>query len=393
MIITPFKLKGEINAPPSKSMAHRLLICSALSEKSTVKNVAFSKDILSTLEGLKSLGTAVEVNGDTVTLGGFSKNECTYNFFANESGSTLRFMLPLCLSLNREVKITGTQRLFSRNMSAFEDFCEKYNFYFEKGEDFAKVKGEIKNGEYEIDSSLSSQFVSGLLFVLAFVKGKSQIKLINKIESKPYIDLTLKALSDYGVKACWISENTLEINSNGFENRESVVEGDYSNAAFLDAFNFLGSKVKINGLCENSKQGDKIYKTLFEKLGKETIDLSDCPDLAPVLFALACVVGKCEFVGTRRLKIKESDRAQAMKEELEKFGVKVKVLENSVTVYGGKISPPKKPLESHNDHRIVMALTTLLSLVGGEINGVECVSKSYPDFFDIIEKLKDKDNG
>ena len=158
----------------------------------------------------------------------------------------------------------------------------------------------------------------------------------------------------------------------------------------MDAFNFLGNKVKINGLCENSKQGDKIYKTLFEKLGREIIDLKDCPDLAPVLFALSSTVGECHFTGTHRLKIKESDRANAMKEELEKFGVKVKVEENAVTVFGGKITPPTTPLNSHNDHRIAMSLTVLLSLTGGELTDEECVSKSYPDFFEVIEKLKEK---
>ena len=389
MIIKPFKLKGEVTAPPSKSMAHRLLILGAFSKESTIENVAFSKDIKATLSCLENLGAKIKTDKNTVTLGGFGDVKNT-TLFANESGSTLRFMLPICLLTDKEITLSGTHRLFERDMSAFEEFSKKYNFFFQKDKDFIKVKGKLTPDSYEIDASLSSQFVSGLLMALSFLEGESEVKLKNKIESKPYIDLTLKALGDFGVNAFWENEDTVKIISEGIKNKTLAVEGDYSNAAFLDAFNFLGNKVKINGLCENSKQGDKIYKTLFEKLGREIIDLKDCPDLAPVLFALSSTVGECHFTGTHRLKIKESDRANAMKEELEKFGVKVKVEENAVTVFGGKITPPTTPLNSHNDHRIAMSLTVLLSLTGGELTDEECVSKSYPDFFEVIEKLKEK---
>ncbi len=393
MKITPFKLKGEVYAPPSKSMAHRNLICGAFSKKSVIKNVAFSKDILSTLDALKALGTQVEISGDTVILGGFGEGETVPEFCCRESGSTLRFMLPICATLGQKIKLTGTSRLFSRDLSAFEDFSKRYDIFFEKGEDYAYVCGSIDSGEYEIDASLSSQFVSGLLFALARVGGESVIKLLNKVESRPYIDLTVKSLCDFGVKACFENESTVKIHSTEFKSREVFVEGDYSNAAFLDAFNFVGNDIKVLGLSSDSLQGDKIYREYFSLLGKEPLNLSDCPDLAPVLFALSCVVGECEFVGTKRLKIKESDRAEAMKEELEKFGVKVDVFENRVVVWGGKIHAPTAVLDSHNDHRIVMALTVLLSLVGGEIDGESAVEKSYPDFFKVIEKLKDKQNG
>ena len=390
--ITPFKLKGEVYAPPSKSMAHRNLICGAFSEKSVIKNVAFSKDILSTLEALKSLGTAVEIKGDTVSLGGFGVGAINPEFCCNESGSTLRFMLPICATLGQKIKLTGTERLFSRDLSAFEDFAKRYSIAFEKGEDYAYVCGRLTSGEYEIDASLSSQFVSGLLFALAYVGGQSVIRLLSKVESRPYIDLTVKSLCDFGAEVYFENESTLKINSSRFKSREVFVEGDYSNAAFLDAYNFVGNDVKVLGLLSDSLQGDKIYREYFSLLGKEPLDLSDCPDLAPVLFALAATVGKCEFVGTKRLKIKESDRAAAMKEELEKFGVKVEVFDNSVTVHGGKIHAPREVLDSHNDHRIVMALSVLLSLVGGEISGEGAVEKSYPDYFKVIEKLKERTN-
>ena len=264
MIIKPFKLKGEITAPPSKSMAHRLLILGAFSKESTIENVAFSKDIKATLSCLENLGAKIKIDKNTVTLGGFGDAQNT-TLFANESGSTLRFMLPICLLTDKEITLSGTHRLFERDMSAFEEFSKKYNFFFQKDKDFIKVKGKLQTGNYEIDASLSSQFVSGLLMALSFLESESEVKLKNKIESKPYIDLTLKALGDFGINAFWENEDTVKIISQGIENKTLAVEGDYSNAAFLDAFNFLGNKVKINGLCENSKQGDKIYKRLFEK--------------------------------------------------------------------------------------------------------------------------------
>ena len=166
-----------------------------------------------------------------------------------------------------------------------------------------------------------------------------------------------------------------------------AVEGDWSNAVFFDALNFLHGGVSVNGLNENSLQGDKVYRKLFSLLGKQPIDLSDCPDLAPILFALAATIGECEFVGTKRLKIKESDRAVAMKEELSKLGVRVDVFENSVKVFGGEINPPSDTISAHNDHRIVMAMSVLLTKVGGIIDSAEAVEKSYPNFFEEFFKV------
>ena len=171
---------------------------------------------------------------------------------------------------------------------------------------------------------------------------------------------------------------------------EYTVEGDYSNAAFLDAFNLLGGEVQVIGLSETSVQGDKVYKEMFEQLsgGTKEFDLSDCPDLAPIMFALSAVKGGARFTGTARLKIKESDRAEAMKQELKKFGIDLKIKENEVIVEKGAINPPTEILCGHNDHRIVMALSLLCSMVGGTIAGAEAVNKSFPDFFDKIKALK-----
>ena len=170
--------------------------------------------------------------------------------------------------------------------------------------------------------------------------------------------------------------------------RYAAVEGDWSNAAFLSA---LSDKVIVKGLDEHSLQGDKLYPQLFKNVGSYQIDLSDTPDLAPVLFAVAALKDKGDFVGTRRLKIKESDRAEAMKNELLKFGVNTTIFDDRVIV-SGKLKTPSAELYGHNDHRIVMALSVLAARVGGVIDGAEAVSKSFPDFFDVIKKLNVKVN-
>ncbi|MBR4973062.1 MAG: hypothetical protein IKY45_01200 [Clostridia bacterium] len=187
-----------------------------------------------------------------------------------------------------------------------------------------------------------------------------------------------------------MNEHTIFIGGNNtYKSNEITVEGDYSNAAFLDAFNLFGGKVNINNLKENSSQGDRVYKELFECLnnGCPTIDISDCPDLAPVLMAVAAAKNGAVLEGTRRLKIKESDRGLAMKEELSKLGCFVLVEENIITVEKCELKTPSVPICSHNDHRIVMAMSVLLCLTGGSIEGAETVAKSYPDFFECLKAL------
>lgn len=379
--------RGEVFAPPSKSMAHRLIIAGAMSEESVIKNVAFSNDILATLNAVKALGGKVSVNGDTVCVGGLFKGEISPEIYCCESGSTLRFFVPICLLSGKEVTLKGENRLFERGLGAYEEFFKLNGLCLQKGENFVKVCGNLDKNEYAINAEKSSQYVSGLIFALSFLKRECILKLTGNVESKPYIDLTISALSEFGVCAFFKDERTIVINGGGFKNKTVTVEGDWSNAVFFDALNFLGGSVKINGLNPNSLQGDKIYTKCFEMLGKEVIDLSNTPDLAPIMFALSAVVGRCEFVGTKRLKIKESDRSSAMKEELLKLGVKMDVNDNSVVVYGGNVTPPTQPINSHNDHRIVMAMSVLLTTVGGEIHGAEAVNKSFPNFFDEFFKL------
>ena len=383
---------GEILAPPSKSMAHRYLICGALSDKSEIKNIDFSEDIKATLSCLEALGAKVEVEGNTVKIGGLmsSKKIKSNELFCNESGSTLRFLIPLCLLKNEEITLRGTERLFQRDLSVFETICASQGIDFVKSKNSVTVKGLLSNGRYTVRGDISSQFISGLMFALPLLLGESIIDITGKSESSSYLNITLKTLGDFGVRISKIDENTMYVKgSQSYKNRSLTVEGDYSNAAFFDAFNLIGGNVAVKGLNEDSTQGDKAYKEFYPLLlkGKPEIDISDCPDLGPVLMALAAALNGAVLTGTHRLKIKESDRGMAMAEELSKFGCKVDVEEDRIEIFPCKLQKPILPLSGHNDHRIVMAVSLLCTLIGGKIYGAEAVSKSLPDYFERLKKL------
>ncbi len=469
---------GSVNAPPSKSMAHRLLILAGLSGKEClVRGIAESEDILATIDCLRALGAEIELAGDAAHVRGINlcvgsgesqriatgelagegeKTEASgceeISMYARESGSTLRFMIPIALLTGKMVHIGGSKRLLERPQTVYEELfasdkqkesqCESeatsqsnsqyrnQKIIFEKTENEIKVCGKLKPGRYELDGDVSSQFVTGLLLALPLLDGDSTIVLRPPVESRSYIDMSLEALAMFGAEAVWRDENTLYIKggqsyepqaaysechaNSGCGNGQSyepqgegidvTVEGDYSNAAFFEALNYVGEQagVAVTGLSQSSRQADRVYRELFEKLRSAAggaIDIADCPDLGPILFAVAAALGGGHFTGTRRLKIKESDRAAAMAAELAKFGVPVQVLENEVIVGSDAegdseaagaspgLKTPTEELDGHNDHRIVMSLAVLCTLTGGVINGAEAVSKSFPDFFDRLESL------
>lgn len=400
MIIEKSCANGKIFAPPSKSMAHRALISASLSSgKSVIHNIDLSEDIKATLSCIKELGATYSIEENearkTIYVEGFGgkiaddNEEKTRIFNCNESGSTLRFFIPISFLSAAPSKFTGSEVLMTRPMTVYEKICGEQNISFNAAKDGIFTKGKLKSGRFEIPGNISSQFVTGLLFVLPLLSGDSEIVLTNSIESKPYIDMTIQAQKVFGIDVDWINGNTLFIKGNqAYHEKEATVEGDYSNAAFFDAFNFLGGNVEVLGLNKESLQGDKVYHEYFEKLycGFATLDISDCPDLGPVLFVVAAASHGGEFLGTKRLKIKESNRGRVMCEELAKFGIKTIEEENRIVIYGGNLSSPNKTIEGHNDHRIVMSLSVLLTLTGGKINDAHAVNKSFPDFF---ERMKD----
>ena len=389
--VKPSRAFGIVSAPPSKSMAHRALICGALSKKSVITNIDFSKDITATLNCLEKLGAKVEIDGNTVTIGGLKLDAIPDNaeLDANESGSTLRFLIPICMASRKTVILKGAKRLFERPLDIYESIAKNQDILFKKSENSLTVCGGLSSGEYSVAGNVSSQFISGLLFLLPLLKGDSTLTVTGNFESASYIDLTLQVLASFGVIIKRQNNSFYIKGDSSYSSQNYVVEGDCSNAAFLEAFNYLGGSVTVEGLYENTLQGDRVYKAIFEGLknGQKHFDLSDCPDLAPVVFALSCLFGGAEFTGTKRLKIKESDRAEAMKQELSKFGIEVVVYDNSVIVKSGELKQPIKVLNSHNDHRIAMALTLLLTVTGGSISGAESVTKSFPNFYKIISQI------
>lgn len=384
------KAGGTVAAPPSKSMAHRALICGALTAGSKIDNIDYSNDISATLDCLKALGANIEKNGNSVILGGldpFTSKSVTLD--CRESGSTLRFMIPLCMLSGSRITLIGSDRLFARNLEIYEQIAEQNGILFQKGEGSLTVCGRLKSGGYKVAGNISSQFISGLLFALPLLDGDSTLEITGDYESEPYVDLTLKSLRDFGIKIEKCGRIYKISGNQKYKAKDITVEGDYSNAAFLDGFNLMGGNVTVTGLDTDSLQGDRIYRQMYAglKSGERHFDLSNCPDLAPVMFALSAVFGGAEFTGTRRLKIKESDRACAMASELKKFGIDVEVFENSVTVHKGEIKKPDQTLFGHNDHRIVMALSLLCTLTGGSISDAQSVAKSYPDYFEKIKSL------
>ncbi len=391
--IKPGKGKGKMVAPPSKSMAHRLLIGAGLANgKSIIEGISSSEDMKATLDCLSAIGAKYEIKGEKVTITGADIRNIPEGavFRCRESGSTLRFFIPICLLDGKTFTLTGSEKLLSRPLSVYEDIFKKQGITFEASPDKIKVGGKLQSGTYKIKGNISSQFITGLLFVLPLMEEDSVIQLIPPVESLSYINLTIEALATFGVEIKWQDEKTLFIKGKqSYKAVETSVEGDYSNAAFFAALNELGSEIEMTGLNPKSLQGDKVYEKNFALLGKgtPTINISDCPDLGPILFAVAAVKGGGVFTGTRRLKIKESDRASAMAEELSKFGVAVTVHEDSVVVYPHDFHAPTEILCGHNDHRIVMSCAVLSTLTGGKIEGVEASRKSLPDFFERLQKL------
>lgn len=385
------KAKGTVVAPPSKSMAHRNLICAALSEKSQLSSVAFSEDILATIDCLKELGASIEKRGDKVILGGLeptAAKEAVLN--CGESGSTLRFLLPLCLLCDREITLVGSTRLMQRPMTVYREIFEEKGISFYQDDKCIKVKGKLVGGEFKVDGSVSSQFISGLLFALPLLKQDSVIKIEGELQSQSYLKLTLWSLKAFGIRIDSSDIRSIKVfGGQHYESKNMIVEGDYSNSAFFSAFNFLGGDVDIKGLDAHSLQGDKVYLDIMPKLYQEktVVSLADCPDLGPILFALASTGKGAIFTDTARLRIKESDRVECMEKELKKFGVKMDVQENCVIIHPGELHTPTEHLYGHNDHRIVMAVSVLATLTGGIIDGAQAVAKSFPDFFERLEEV------
>lgn len=388
--INKSRLTGKIKAPPSKSYAHRLLIGTALAQgKSEISGISDSIDMKATLSCISALGIKYQKNDDSVSIigGEYAKSFGTFNCY--ESGSTLRFFIPIALALREKATFVGATRLIERGIAVYEEIFENQGIKIDKKESQIDFVGRLKPGTFYMRGDVSSQFITGMLFALPLLNGDSKIVLTTALESEPYVNITMDALSKFGIEIIRY-ENEFFIKGNQqYTPVKLAVEGDASNSAFLDAFNLLGGDVSVLGLKNDTLQGDIVYKRYFEEIASScpTIDLSSCPDLGPILFALAGAKHGAKFIGTKRLKIKESDRVNDLSAELSKFGIRVEASENEATVYPTKLTAPAEPLCSHNDHRIAMSLAVLSTACGAIIDGCEAVNKSYPTFFEDIKSL------
>ncbi|MBO4627842.1 MAG: hypothetical protein J5645_07690, partial [Lachnospiraceae bacterium] len=374
-----------------------------------------------TLSCLAAMGARVERDADgiagNVAIGGLSLDRVPdgVTLDCHESGSTLRFLIPMAMLSGRTVHFTGSERLMQRPLGVYEELSAKNGGVFRLEGRTLTVRGGLSAGEISVPGNISSQFITGLLLALSSASAPSRILVTDRFESSSYTDITVRVLRDFGrdvtrsdreftvtpdagalvrgsiaagisaVKECGEAAGLTADR----QYRQYAVEGDCSNAAFLEALAILAGDgaLTVAGVPEDTAQGDRVYREMLRGLADGSMrefDLSDCPDLAPCMFAMAAFFGGAHFTGTARLAIKESDRARACAEELAKFGASLTVGPNDVTVSCEALHAPAEVLSGHNDHRIVMAMALLCTVTGGTIDGAEAVAKSYPDFFTVI---------
>ncbi len=392
-IIQPSPLCGEVSAPASKSLAHRALICAALSERATeIECSTTSADIEATADCLRQLGATI-----TKTDKGFwvePITEATENAVLNcdESGSTLRFLLPVAASLGKAVSLYRSGKLPERPIGELCEALCLHGCCMSSNSPPLTVSGKLLSGDYVIDGSISSQFISGLLLALPQTHAESTITINGNIQSRPYIDMTLDVLSAFGIKTEF-RENVITIfKNNGYISPgKYTIEGDWSNGAFFICADALhGNNVKCFNLTSDSRQGDKVVAEIVKKYGSDIIiDVGNIPDLVPVLAVTACFFdAKAVFCNAARLKIKESDRLISTAQMINNLGGRAVATDDTLTVYGtGKLKGGT--IDSFNDHRIVMAAAIAASRCESEttINVCEAVNKSYPTFFEEFSKL------
>lgn len=411
-IINPTKLSGNITVPPSKSDCHRAIICASLSEGiSEIENITFSEDIEATCEAMKHLGINIAKFKDGLIVKGENKLSVKETVIhCRQSGSTLRFLIPLAATLGEKVTFEGTGKLVERPLNPYYDIfnSQKLQYKNQDGKLPLTINGVLKPGEYKVKGNISSQFISGLLFALPLLDGDSKIVITTELESKPYVDMTLDILNKFSIKV--ENKNYKEFVIKGNQKYKSCnhrVEGDFSQAAFLLTIGILGNGIKCRGLNVESLQGDKIILDILRSMGAQIvekeedievlpskthgtiIDASQCPDLVPVLAALAAVSeGTTEIINAARLRIKESDRLAAISSELNKIGADVEEKEDGLIIRG-KESLRGGAVYSWNDHRIAMALASVSSKCTEPliIEDSNCVKKSYPEFWQHFKKL------
>ena len=383
-------LNGSVVIPPSKSAAHRALLCSFLAGGGTVSPIISSKD----MQAMQQAISALE-NDDIIV-------DCI------ESGNTLRFVIPVAAALGKSVTFVGSGRLPERPLEPFLELLPKHNIKCtSNGRLPLSIEGKLTAGKYEIAGNISSQYISGLLFALPILDGDSEIVLTTRLESKPYIDLTIKVMRDFGVEVQETESGYLVRGNQQYKTRDYIVESDWSQAAFFLVGGAVGKSVALKGLDMNSVQGDKAIVDILKKFGADIeikeneiisrkaelkgikIDVSDIPDTVPALaVAAAYANGRTEIVGGERLRFKESDRIESVVSNLKRLGADVTETSDGMIINGGKKLKGAELL-GYNDHRIVMAFSIAALFAGGEtiITEANSINKTYPSFFEDYNRI------
>lgn len=407
--IIPSALYGEVNIPPSKSAAHRALICAALSEgTSRVTPFCTSKDIKATAQCLRALGMRVEADDKGYTVG---RSDTAKNGVLDfcESGSTARFLLPVAAALGADATAVGQGRLPERPMEVLTSLMRQHGVEVSSDNLPIEIKGKMTSGEFALAGNISSQYISGLMLAAPLMEGDTYIIPTTALESVGYIDMTISAMERQGV--------TVEETNNGwkisarqkYQPVDIQIEGDWSQVAFFMSAAAIGGDIKIHGLDFSSKQGDMAALDVFAAFGADitiendvlhikrgtlrgiTVNAADIPDMVPAIAATAAFAeGKTVIHSAGRLRIKESDRIKTTIAALSAMGVKTEEKEDGMVIYGGKVKGGV--IDGANDHRIVMAFSVAAAYADGEstLLGAEAISKSYPEFFDDFNRLGGK---
>lgn len=384
--ISPQRLTGAVSAIPSKSQAHRILICAAFADGPTkLICPSTNNDIEATVSCLNGIGANIDKTEYGYYVEPVSVIPTKATLDCNESGSTLRFMLPIVASLGIHTTFLLHGRLPSRPLSPLWEELERMGCQLSRPtENTIQCQGKLRSGSYSIDGSVSSQFITGLLFALALLPETSQLTISGKVESKPYIDMTLQALQLFGISPY----------NYHFDGRQSfhspgniTIEGDWSNAAFFLSAKAIGNNVTVAGLNDESAQGDRMILNLLDQLEDHTvISGENCPDLIPILAIVAACKQGARFINIQRLRLKESDRISAVAEMLSSLGAKAEVIGDDLLVCPAHFH--SCTIDSKNDHRIAMSAAIASTVCSGTVTiyNAECVNKSYPDFW--IEFLR-----
>ncbi len=406
--LKPTKLLGEVSAIGSKSDIHRLLILSALSDTETfIEGVTESDDILATAGCLNSLGAQVEINGREAKVTPFKKANCGITLDCGESGSTFRFLLPVAAAVSEKVSFIGSGRLPMRPIGELVDAMKANGTHFSSDKLPLTVSGGLKAGIYTLPGNVSSQYISGLLMALSVTEGESEIVLSSPLESESYVKMTISSLELFGAKVIKTEAGYKVKSKRALTSPKRILaDGDWSNASFFICAGAIGGNTAVSGLDQNSVQGDKkvikmlksfgasvsfengTVRALKSKLSGTKIDLTDTPDMLPIMAVVAsCAEGETEFFGAKRLRLKESDRLQTVANTINSLGGCAEVLPDGLMVYPKRLSGGE--VDGCGDHRIVMAAAIASSICDGEviIKGAEAVNKSYPKFFEDFKKL------